>query len=340
MQRELASFLEWTQVRNFSARTARIRRQGIAPFLSWCAERGITDAKQVTRPILERYQRHLWRRRKADGQPLSWRSQYSQLTSIRAFFKWLTRQGYIEANPASEMELPKRGRHLPRTILTAAEAEQIINQADVTTAAGLRDRALLELLYSTGMRRSELVGLCVADVDLSRQVARIEGKGDKHRYVPVGERACSWLHRYVHEARPELATPGMDPRENDGGLGGSLLLNRFGGPFTIGGVSNLVRRYVKAAKLTSGKTGSCHLFRHTMATLMLEGGADLRYVQAMLGHEDLSTTQIYTHVAIRKLQEVHALTHPARAQPRQPGRDPAETTGQALDANAQTTDNT
>lgn len=309
MRRELASFLEWTQVKHYSPRTVTIRRKGIDPFIAWSEDRGVTAVTQVTRPILERYQRHLWRYRKTNGQPLSWRSQSSHLTSIKVWFKWLTRQGYITANPASDIELPKRGRPLPKAILSQEEVEQIINVPDVRDAAGIRDRALLETLYSTGMRRMELANLCVADMDLSRRVVMIhEGKGLKDRLIPIGHRACDWLFKYLHDARPQLAVPAMD---SDGTRGGALFLNRFGCGYSLNGIGNLVNKYITKAKLTSGKTGSCHLFRHTMATLMLEGGADVRYVQAMLGHEDLSTTQIYTQVSIRKLQEVHDATHPA-----------------------------
>lgn len=228
------------------------------------------------------------------------------------FFKWLARQEYIEYNPASELELPKRGRHLPKVIYSHSEAERVINLPHIDSAPGVRDRAILELFYSTGLRRQELVDLSLNDIDYERGAVFVhEGKGMKDRLVPIGDRALRWLKKYVKECRDHLVLPGQDPLA-DGLGGGTLFLNRFGAPYSANGMTNLVSRYAKRADLAGGKAGSCHTFRHTMATLMLENGADLRHVQEMLGHEDISTTQIYTKVSIRKLKEVHQKTHPAQ----------------------------
>jgi integrase/recombinase XerD len=166
---------------------------------------------------------------------------------------------------------------------------------------GLRDRAILEVFYSTGIRRSELALLRIFDVDSERCTLLVrQGKGKKDRIVPIGERALHWVKRYLDELRPKLVA---DPDE------GVLLLGDAGDALLLARLTDLVRTCVKRAEL--GKTGSCHLFRHTMATLMLENGADIRFIQQMLGHASLASTQIYTHVSIRKLQEVHAATHPA-----------------------------
>jgi integrase/recombinase XerD len=326
MHELIEPYLQWIEARGYSPRTLRIRRQGLEPFVRWCRERGLQQAGEVTQPVLERYQHHLYRKRKPDGEPLSWRSQYSQLTSIKVWFKWLTRQGYIGANPASELELPKRGRTLPKNILSESEAETIINQTDVTTAQGLRDRAILETLYSTGMRRTELVSLALHAVDFERGTVFIDkGKGGKDRMVPIGERALGWLGKYIEDIRPQYVVPGMDPGPGEGrSQGETLFLNRWGGPFGVNGISNLVRRYVRAAELPSGKRGACHLFRHAMATLMLERGADIRHVQAMLGHADLATTQLYTHLTINQLKQVHQATHPGSAPRPNPESDSSE----------------
>ena len=167
---------------------------------------------------------------------------------------------------------------------------------------GLRDRAILEIFYSTGMRRSELMGLGLFDLDRERGTVMIrQGKGKKDRMIPIGERAITWIDRYQTRVRPELVIE----RGNT-----TLFLTQAGEAFTPDRLTQLVRGYVKAADI--GKTGSCHLLRHTMATLMLENGADIRYIQAMLGHAELSTTQIYTQVSIRKLKEIHSATHPAK----------------------------
>ena len=161
---------------------------------------------------------------------------------------------------------------------------------------------MLEVLYSTGIRRLEVVKLKLTDVDLDgRTVFIFEGKGKKDRMIPIGERAVLWVRKYLAEARPRLA------REPDEGF---VFLTNVGEFLAANYLTEIVQKYVDKSGI--GKPGSCHLFRHTMATLMLEGGADVRYVQAMLGHSQLSTTEIYTHVSIRKLKEVHDRTHPAK----------------------------
>jgi integrase/recombinase XerD len=171
---------------------------------------------------------------------------------------------------------------------------------DVAEPIGLRDRAILEVLYSTGIRRLETVQLKLYDLSLDRGLILVrQGKGKKDRYTPIGERAIAWLQKYIREARPQLA---VEPDDR------TVFLTAQGEPFHRDHLTWTVRERVVAAKL--GKVGSCHLFRHTMATLMHEGGADIRYIQQMLGHEDIKTTQIYTQVAVRALQQIHAATHP------------------------------
>ena len=323
MAARIESYLEGLLARGYSAETVQTRRVHLGKLAAWLSERGIERPAEVTKPVLDRYQRFLYHYRKADGAPLSFRGQHGRLVPVRGFFKWLARQNLILYNPASELELPRLERRLPKAVLSAAEAEAVLAvvfEADpfavtgqkrsarlaagtAEAAAGplrLRDRAILELLYATGMRRGELVRLTVYDLDGERgTVAVRQGKGKKDRLLPLGERAAAWLERYVREARPRLAAA-PDP--------GTLFLTNAGEPFTKDFLTQLVRRYVEASGV--GKPGACHLFRHTMATLMLEGGADIRFIQQMLGHADLNTTQIYTQVSIRKLQAIHAATHP------------------------------
>lgn len=297
-----AGFIDWMRVQNYSERTVEGRALALAFFAAFLLERGISRPQEVTRPIIERYQRHLYHARKKDGQPLSFRYQHGRLIPVRAFFKWLSRQRHILANPASEIDLPKLERRLPRHVLTISEVEQVLAGADPTSTHGLRDRAILEVLYSTGIRRTELVNLAVYDIDAERGTLMVrQGKGKKDRMIPVGDRALAWLDKYLVEVRPTLA-PAPDP--------GVLFLTAQGEAFTPNRLTQLARDYVARANL--GKAGACHLFRHTMATLMLENGADIRFIQQMLGHADLSTTEIYTQVSIRALKEVHARTHPAK----------------------------
>jgi len=307
--------LRWMSERNYSEATIRGRLEDLRGFLRWTAERGLMQANEVTRPILERYQRHLFHYRKADGQPLSVRSQRKHLDTLRALFRWLSKANLVLANPASELDLPRVPQRLPKYILSAAEVEQVIAQCKVGEPLGLRDRALLETLYSTGMRRSELMRLGVFDLDQARETVMIrQGKGKKDRVTPIGRRALGWVLKYVREVRPQWVVE-PDP--------GALFLNHLGQPLDSGYLTHLVREYVESAGL--GKHGSCHLFRHSAATLMLENGADTRFIQAFLGHARLETTQIYTQVSIRQLKEIHTATHPAeRPTPKGEAPDAAE----------------
>ncbi len=301
-------YLEWLAVHNYAAPTIENREVYLGYFVAWCSERGLNTPREITKPILERYQRSLYHWRKKNGQPLTFRAQHARLIPIRGFFRWLTRQNHLLYNPASELELPRLEHRLPKHVLTISEVEQVIGQPDTGEGQGLRDRAILETLYSTGMRRRELIGLALFDIDRERGTVMIRlGKGKKDRMIPIGERALSWITRYQEEVRPGLVV-GREPAHL-----ATLFLTHTGEPFTPNRLTQLVREYVQGAKL--GKSGSCHLFRHTMATLMLENGADIRYIQAMLGHAELSTTQIYTQVSIRKLKEIHTATHPGK--PRQ-----------------------
>ena len=295
-----AKYLQHLAVKGFAESTLRVRRIHMKMFLTWCRKRRITTPSQVTKTILEGYQRFLFDYRKKDGQPLAVASQHSRLAPLKVWSKWMTRRNYISQDPASELELPRVGYKLP-SVLNKDEAELVLKQPALEKPLGVRDRALLEVLYSTGIRRMEILKLKLYDVDKNHVLVSVrEGKGKRDRVVPIGERALAWLEKYLVEVRPLIA------REPDEGY---VFLTSTGQPFAPNHLSWLARRYVQAAK--TGKNGACHIFRHTMATLMLEGGADVRYIQAMLGHARLDTTQIYTHVSIRMLKQIHAATHPA-----------------------------
>ncbi len=302
--------LEALQVQNYSEYTIRNRRVHIGFFIQWCHDRGITEAAEVTRPILEHYQRYLFHYRQKNGKPLTFRSQNTRLVPLRVWFRWMARQRHILHNPASELELPRMEQRLPKSVLTVGEMEQVLAQPDIHDPLGLRDRALMEMLYSTGMRRMELAGLKLYELDTERGTVTIrQGKGKKDRVIPIGERAAAWLDKYIREARPKLV---VEPDDR------TVFLSNAGEPFCLDHLSGLVRTYVDAAEI--GKRGSCHMFRHSMATLMLENGADIRYIQQMLGHADLKTTQIYTQVSIRQLKRIHAATHPARIEKARQGK--------------------
>jgi integrase/recombinase XerD len=310
----LKAFLQWMAVKNYSEATIRNRRTYIGYFIAWCDDRGLYQPAEITRPIIERYQRYLYYYRKKDGLPLSFRSQHTRLTSVRSFFKWLAKQNHILYNPAYDLELPRLEHRLPKHVLTERESEKIINVPDIKEPLGIRDRAILETLYSTGMRRMEVIGLKLYDLDRDRGTVIIrQGKGKKDRMIPIGERALAWIDKYLNEVRPSLT---LDPDD------GTVFLTTYSEAFTKNRLTQMVRDYVNTADI--GKKGACHLFRHTMATVMLENGADIRFIQQMLGHVSLETTQIYTQVSIRLLKDIHSATHPTARLKRRKARPETE----------------
>lgn len=299
------AYLERLSARNYAVATRANIEQVINIFLLWAAERELSQATQITRPILEAYQLALSRSKKSRGQgkgkPLGWSTQTRVLTTLKGWFKWLTRQNILLHNPASELELPRREMRLPVAGLTLSQMETLLAIPDTRDPLGVRDRAMLEVFYSTGMRRAELTRLGLSDFNAERRTLLVrQGKGHKDRMVPLGEVAAFWLTRYLEEVRPRLL---LDSREQ------ALFLTGYGGPFNPDVLSRMMSAWLKTAGL-EGK-GCCHLLRHTCATHMLEGGADIRYIQQLLGHANLDTTSIYTQVAIHRLQEVHARCHPS-----------------------------
>lgn len=226
------------------------------------------------------------------------RSTARLLSSMRRFYQHLVREGLSTSDPTRRIESPKLGRPLPKS-LTESEVEALLEAPDCSEALGLRDRAMLEILYATGLRVSELVALALPRVNLRQGVVRVTGKGDKERLVPLGEEAVAWLEDYLREARPEL----LQGRAAD-----AVFVTRRGEAMTRQAFWYLIRRYAVKAGIT--KTLSPHTLRHAFATHLLNHGADLRVLQMLLGHSDLSTTQIYTHVASERLKELHAAHHP------------------------------
>lgn len=297
----LLRFVRWRRERNWSETTLKVQTHHSYRFILWAGERGLHYAAEVTRPVLESYQRYLYHYRKSNGEPLSSRTQRTTLQPLQVWFRWLAKQNLILANPAADLELPRLEKRLPRTILSVEQVEEIVNLCDLTTLQGIRDRALIELLWSTGIRRGEVASLDLYSPDFVRRIVTIvQGKGKADRVIPAGERALGWLKRYLQDVRPNiLVTPDCN----------ALFLAMDGvAGLTANGITGAVVPYLRAAGIDKG---SCHLFRHAMATQMLENGADLRWIQAMLGHASVESTQIYTQVSIRALQAVHASTHPA-----------------------------
>lgn len=299
-------FYQRMQVRNFAASTIKLRREYLGRFLTWLDERGITEIDEVTRAVLLSYQRYLFHfRSRRTGSALKFSTQLSRLVAVRAWFRFLLREQLVASNPASDMDFPKEEQRLPSHVLSTAEVERVLNQPDVASPFGLRDRAMLEVFYSTAMRRSELIHLSIYDVDTEREVILIrQGKGAKDRYVPIGKRALRWLVKYQQDIRPAW----VERTNTD-----VLFVSCHGRPFGPSNLSILVREYMTSAGITSG--GSCHQFRHAASTHMLENGADILCLQSLLGHAEITTTQIYAHVSIKHLQEIHRATHPADLPP-------------------------
>jgi integrase/recombinase XerD len=220
------------------------------------------------------------------------------LSSLKRFYQFALRQGRVQADPTLDIDAPKRPRNLPKS-LTEQDVERLLAAPPLTAPLGLRDRAMLEVLYASGLRVSELVMLRVAQLSQDMGVVRILGKGNKERLVPVGEVALDWVRRYVAEARPEL----LNGRQCN-----ALFVTARAEPMTRQAFWHLIKRYAVRAGI--GTAVSPHTLRHAFATHLLNHGADLRVVQLLLGHADISTTQIYTHVARERLKQLHAKHHP------------------------------
>lgn len=296
-------YSHWLIANNYSEHTATTMRYTFKHFVPWCEAMGVTKPKEITKAHLESYKRYLANRKSIkDGTKLKASYVRSKLTYIRMFFRWCTKLGYLYSNPMADFDLPRRDKTIIRTVLDPLVVEDVLNQVNVETYAGLRDRALLETLYSTGIRRMEVKGLDISDLDRDRGFVLIRlGKGKKDRLIPIGDRAVAWIDKYLIELRPRWA-PEPDH--------GALFITRFGTRISERTVGKIVRRYFNDAGIE--QKGGAHVLRHSMATSLLDAGVDLRHIQEMLGHESIQSTQIYTKVSIEKLKEVHTQKHPAR----------------------------
>ena len=221
-----------------------------------------------------------------------------RLSSIRRLYEFLIRENRIEINPVSNIDAPRLGRSLPKS-LTEKEVEALLNAPDIEIALGVRDKAMLELLYATGLRVSELVSLTIQQLNLRQGVLRVIGKGNKERLVPLGEEASEWLEKYMSHARADI----LKQKQSD-----DLFPSKRGQAMTRQTFWHAIKRYAKLAGIS--KPLSPHVLRHAFATHLVNHGADLRVVQMLLGHSDISTTQIYTHVARERLKTMHGEHHP------------------------------
>jgi integrase/recombinase XerD len=278
--------------RGVSERTRDAYVRDCRQMAEFARDRGREGPSEVGYPLLREYVVELVEEGMASS------TVARKISSLRSYFGFLVAEGHRESDPSERLEAPRRGRPLPE-VLTYPEVERILAAVPVEHDLAFRDRAMLEMLYGAGLRVSELVELGLRDLLLEEGLLRVLGKGSRERIVPLGDRAADAVSRYLRELRPEL-----DRGEGEG----VVFLNHHGRPLTRMGAWKIVRRHVERAELEKRVTP--HTFRHSFATHLLEGGADLAAVQEMLGHADISTTQIYTHVDRAYLREVHRSHHP------------------------------
>jgi integrase/recombinase XerD len=277
--------------KGLSENTLAAYRRDLRGFSAWALARGLTMTS-VARSDLEAYLAGLMTAKRSP------RSAARALSCLRGFYRHLLRSGDIKSDPTLELDSPRIGRPLPKT-LSEEEVDALLNAPELEDPVGFRDRCMLELLYACGLRVSELTGLTLSELSLNQGVVRVTGKGGKERLVPIGEEALHWLQRYLREVRPELL--GDKTCE-------ALFPSRRGAAMTRQTFWHRIKQHAAVAGIA--KAISPHVLRHAFATHLVNHGADLRVVQLLLGHSDLSTTQIYTHVARQRLQSLHQQHHP------------------------------
>jgi integrase/recombinase XerD len=301
-----ARFGEWLEARNYSPRTRPDYDRYVRDFLNWIAENApLSSVAEVSPAHIQQYQLSLcYPQAKDDGTPgkvLSISSQICRLAAVKTFFSWLVQTQQIAHNPASSIEPPKQPQTLPRDVLTQDEARLLLESTPVEKPLDIRDRAILEVLYATGVRRAEMLSLTIYDADVQAATLRIEkGKGGRTRLVPLTGGACAALKLYLSEVRLIYATARS---------GAALFVSsKSGAPLSDNDIVRIVRKAAKRAGISKRTTP--HTLRHSCATHLLQERADIRQIQKLLGHKRLSTTEIYTHVEISDLQEVISRCHP------------------------------
>lgn len=304
-----ARWLEDLRVRNFSPATVKIRQATLRRLVEYADLAGLVEPGDFTPPQALSFRRWLHGRGQAES------AFVQHLVGVRLYCRWCVRRELMEREPSEELRINGFRKPLPQGILRSDQAEQVLAVPDVEQFVGLRDRALLEVLYSTGIRRGELARLRVQDVHWERGLVFVHrGKGGRDRYVPVGRRAMDWVRAYLDRVRIHWA-----PVDDSG----ALWLVSGGTPLSESMLGAMVKASFRKAGIDR-QGASCHLMRHTCATLLMENGADLRAVQEILGHKSVESTQIYTHVTQTRAKEVHSRCHPAE---RAPTPLPADLTG-------------
>ena len=302
--KSFSDFLEKYQqhllILNYAERTIEGHVFYLNRFFAWLEARGITEITAVTKSHVQDYQAHLYEQINRNGDPIGPSCQNHVLGIVKSFFRFLRENDYLASDPSRDVTYAKVPKRLPRSILSGSEAKKVIHAPNTKTALGYRDRTILEVLYSTGVRRKELVSLTLQDVDYQDGFVRVNnGKGSKDRVVPIGKIACRYIENYIKQVRPMLV---KDPHENH------LFLSMRGTRPSFSAIEEIIKKHTRKAKIK--KTVSPHTFRHTCATHMLRNKANIRHLQELLGHASLESTQVYAHVSITDLKEVHSKCHP------------------------------
>ena len=279
--------------KNLSENTVNSYKSDLQKFLTFLSESKVKDFSEVTSNIIAKF----FERQRKLGVDSATSARY--MSSIKGFFRFLENNSYIEKNPTEKLSPVKKARKLP-AVLTLPEIEMILNAPQTSETTGLRDKAILETFYSSGLRVSELINLKINDLFFDDEVIRVLGKGSKERIVPIGSSAIKWLKEYLIRSRPHLEKKSKSQN--------IVFLNKRGTKLSRMWIWKIFGNYAKEAGIS--KNIHPHIFRHSFATHLLEGGADLRAVQEMLGHADISTTQIYTHVDRNYIKQVHKDHHP------------------------------
>ncbi len=288
------------KAKNLALRTIENTCWRIEKFTEYLKQNNIFNIDNINKKTIRLYQIELYQTTNAKGLQNSVGHQNNMMSSIKQFTKFLHERGYIVSDPSRDIEYAKIPKALPKSILTKTEARRIIHTPDIRTIIGYRDRAILEVLYTSGIRKAEVNDLTLNDVDYNNGILRIvNGKGNKDRIVPIGRIACRYLENYIKSVRPELI---KDPYNNH------LFLSLKGNRMSKNMVWEMVKKYASKAKIK--KNVHPHTFRHTCATAMLKNKADLNTIRKILGHASLNTTQIYTHLNITDLKAVHKQCHP------------------------------
>ena len=283
-----------------SAHTVRNAKYTLKHFAGFLESEDASDIEDLTTDMLNEYQQELYFCLTAKARPLTLRTQALRLSIVKGFTRYLKEKDYLVHDPGESIQLPKKPRRLPKVILSAVEVKKLLNTPDMQSNAGYRNRIILEILYDTAIRRAEVAGIRLHDIDLGSGYVRVTGKGNKDRVVPLSRKVCELVQNYILMVRPSYVN-GNDP--------GYLILNRWGQRMDPNSIWAAVKRCADLSGIK--KNISTHTFRHTCASHMLKNGAPTRHLQEMLGHESLESTQIYTHVTINDLKEIHSKYHPS-----------------------------